>query len=410
MSKNGEPVFRGVGASIKKEFLLVSRDIHALLVLFVMPLIFILIMSLAMRDAFAEKSQIRLKAVVTCEEVTPGAADLVKKLQQSEGFEWSGSCIEVADASLASLMEQQKFMFGVSIQKGFEETISQREAKGTKIEILINPEANPYMKTLFEGSVQRAAMEISMARRMSALNPWASLQENEMAVPSTNAFHTVYLSAGAANDERPTSVQQSVPAWLIFSMFFIIIPISNTFINERRLGTLSRLATMNMSVYALVLSKITPYFLINQIQFVLMLLAGVYLVPLFGGDALVIRGGALELMAVSSVVSFASISYAIALASWVKTTEQAVTVGGVLNIIFAAIGGIMVPTFVMPQMMQEFSVVSPMSWGLESFLGIFLHQASITELIPNMAALGLFGLVLLGVAVLRLNKEMKEGL
>lgn len=403
-------MFRGSGASIKKEFLLVSRDVHALLVLFVMPLIFILIMSLAMRDAFAEKSQIRLKAVVTCEEVTPGAVDFVKKLQQSEGFEWSGSCSESATPPLAPLMEKEEIMFGIRVQKGFDETISQREANGTKIEILVNPEANPYMKTLLEGSVQRAAMEISLAKRMSALNPWASLQENEMDVTSKNLFHTGYLSGGAANEERPTSVQQSVPAWLIFSMFFIIIPISNTFINERRLGTLSRLATMNMSVYALVFSKITPYFLINQVQFVLMLLAGVYLVPLFGGDALVIHGGALELMAVAAVVSFASISYAIALASWVKTTEQAVTIGGVLNIIFAAIGGIMVPTFVMPQMMQNFSVVSPMSWGLESFLDIFLHQASLTQLLPNMLALGLFGLVLLGIAVLRLNKEMKEEL
>lgn len=403
-------MFRGVGASIKKEFLLVSRDVHALLVLFVMPLIFILIMSLAMRDAFAEKSQIRLKAVVMCEEVTPDTVYFVKKLQESDGFEWSGSCSSAVRAPLASLMEKEEIMFGVSVQKGFDQMIAKGESNATKIEVLVNPEANPYMKTLLEGSVQRAAMEISLARRMSALNPWASLQENQMAVTSKNLYHTGYLSGGEANVERPTSVQQSVPAWLIFSMFFIIIPISNTFINERRLGTLSRLATMNMSVYALVLSKITPYFLINQVQFGLMLLAGAYLVPLFGGDALIIRGGALELMAVSSVVSFASISYAIALASWVKTTEQAVTIGGVLNIIFAAVGGIMVPVFVMPQMMQNFSIVSPMSWGLESFLDIFLHQASFTELIPNMAALGLFGLVLLGVAVLRLNKEMKEGL
>lgn len=403
-------MFKGVGASIKKEFLLVSRDIHALLVLFVMPLIFILIMSLAMRDAFAEKSQIQLKAVVSCEEVTQDSTDFIKKLQQSDGFEWSGSCKGEDGPSITSRMEKEGIMFGVSVQKGFDRTIEMREPNTTKIEVVINPEANPYMKTLFEGSVQRAAMEIALAHRMNALNPWASLQENQTAVTSKNLYHTGYLSGGEANEERPTSVQQSVPAWLIFSMFFIIIPISNTFINERRLGTLSRLATMNMSVYALVLSKITPYFLINQVQFGLMLLAGVYLVPLFGGDALIIRGGALELMAVSSVVSFASISYAIALASWVKTTEQAVTIGGVLNIIFAAVGGIMVPTFVMPQMMQNFSVVSPMSWGLESFLDIFLHQASFSQLIPNMLALGLFGLVLLGVAAVRLNKEMKEGL
>lgn len=403
-------MFRGLGASIKKEFLLVSRDIHALLVLFAMPLLFILIMSLAMRDAFAEKSQIHVKALITCEEMTPSALEFVKKLKQSEGFEWVGSCVTAKESSLVPLMKKEEVMFGVCVQKGFEQTIFAKESNTTKIAVVINPEANPYMKSLFEGSIQRFAMEISLMHRMSALNPWMSLQEKEMAISSAPLYHTAYLSEGGVNKERPTSVQQSVPAWLIFSMFFIIIPISNTFINERRLGTLSRLATMNMSVYALILSKITPYFLINQVQFLLMLLVGVYLVPLFGGDALIIHGGALELMVVSSLVSFASISYAIALASWVQTTEQAVTVGGVLNIIFAAVGGIMVPTFVMPEMMQHFSVVSPMSWGLESFLGIFLHQASLRELLPNMVALAMFGFVLLGIAVVRLNKEMKEGL
>ncbi len=403
-------MFRGLGASIKKEFLLVSRDVHALLVLFAMPLLFILIMSLAMRDAFAEKSQIHVKALVACEETTPSALEFVKKLKQSEGFEWIGSCVTAKESSLVPLMKKEEVMFGVSVQKGFEQTIFAKESNTTKIAVVINPEANPYMKSLFEGSIQRFAMEVSLMHRMSALNPWMSLQEKEMAFSSAPLYHTEYLSEGGVNKERPTSVQQSVPAWLIFSMFFIIIPISNTFINERRLGTLSRLATMNMSVYALILSKVTPYFLINQVQFLLMLLVGVYLVPLFGGDALVIHGGALELMVVSSLVSFASISYAITLASWVQTTEQAVTVGGVLNIIFAAVGGIMVPTFVMPEMMQHFSVVSPMSWGLESFLGIFLHQASLRELLPNMAALAMFGFVLLGIAAVRLNKEMKEGL
>ena len=161
-------MFRGVGASIKKEFLLVSRDVHALLVLFVMPLIFILIMSLAMRDAFAEKSQIRLKAVVMCEEVTPDTVYFVKKLQESDGFEWSGSCSSAVRAPLASLMEKEEIMFGVSVQKGFDQMIAKGESNATKIEVLVNPEANPYMKTLLEGSVQRAAMEISLARRMSA--------------------------------------------------------------------------------------------------------------------------------------------------------------------------------------------------------------------------------------------------
>jgi len=41
-------------AMVKKEFLLVLRGKHALMALFIMPSVFILIMSVAMRDIFSQ--------------------------------------------------------------------------------------------------------------------------------------------------------------------------------------------------------------------------------------------------------------------------------------------------------------------------------------------------------------------
>jgi ABC-2 type transport system permease protein len=44
----------------------------------------------------------------------------------------------------------------------------------------------------------------------------------------------------------PSSVQQNVPAWLIFAMFFVVIPVSSIFIIERQQGTLQRLRAMGL--------------------------------------------------------------------------------------------------------------------------------------------------------------------
>ncbi len=221
-------------------------------------------------------------------------------------------------------------------------------------------------------------------------------------------FEEHYLRGENVGETRPTSVQQSVPAWLIFSMFFIIIPISHTFVTERRLGTLSRLAVMNVSIAGLLVSKFVPYFLINQIQLILMLSVGVWIVPMLGGDALAIGGTMGALAVVSAVLSFATIAYALALASVVRTTDQAVTVGGVLNIIFAAVGGVMIPLFVVPDFMQQLSVVSPMSWALESFLDLFLHHASLRDIVAQLGGLAAFGVLMMGIAAYRLHKELKE--
>jgi ABC-2 type transport system permease protein len=98
----------------------------------------------------------------------------------------------------------------------------------------------------------------------------------------------------------------------------------------------------------------------------------------------------------------------LALASFVRTTDQAVSIGGILNIIFAALGGIMIPLFVMPDFMQNLAVFSPMSWALEAFLALFLHQESLGGIIRFLGGLMVFGMVALGFATMRLHKELKE--
>jgi ABC-2 type transport system permease protein len=394
-------------AGIFKEFWLLKRDIHALMVLFVMPSLFILIMSLAMRDAFSENSDVHIKAVILCEENSSASRDALAHLKKIKGFEWSESNSHHGSELPVQMMDNN-ILLGVVIRQGFDESIRKNSENSEKIAVLISPEATPMAKILFETAVGGTVAKISMVNQMSLLNPWMTREEKEAALAEKVWFEEHFLHGENTTDVRPTSVQQSVPAWLIFSMFFIIIPISNTFVNERRLGTLARLAVMNVSIGNLLVSKMIPYFVINQIQFVAMLMVGMFIVPQFGGDALSIGNNSGSLLVVSSVLSFASISYALALASFVKTTDQAVTIGGVLNIIFAAIGGIMIPLFVMPEFMQKLALLSPMSWGLESFLALFLHDASLGDIWKSLGALILFGGICLGLAAWILSRELRE--
>jgi ABC-2 type transport system permease protein len=58
----------------------------------------------------------------------------------------------------------------------------------------------------------------------------------------------------------------------------------------------------------------------------------------------------------------------------------------------------MVPKFVMPATMQDITVVSPMSWGLEGFLDVFLRNQSWLAVLPESLALLGFGAVCLAGA------------
>jgi ABC-2 type transport system permease protein len=107
------------------------------------------------------------------------------------------------------------------------------------------------------------------------------------------------------------------------------------------------------------------------------------------------------LMALSG--SFAAVSYALLVANLVSTAEQATIFTGVANLLMAAIGGIMVPRFVMPAAMQAVSLYSPMAWGLEGYLDVFLRQGDLAMVLPWALRLVAFGLVCLGVAAASLG-------
>jgi ABC-2 type transport system permease protein len=185
-------------------------------------------------------------------------------------------------------------------------------------------------------------------------------------------------------------------------MFFVVIPISSIFIIERQQGTLQRLRAMGVPFRLILAGKLLPFFLVNQVQAVMMVLVGIFIVPLFGSEALEMPHSLPLLInwwLVSVAVSLAAVAWALLIASLAKTSEQATIVGGVGNILMGAIGGIMVPKFVMPAVMQKLAALSPMAWGLEGFHIVMLRHGSLTDLLPCLSQLLAFAAASLLLAI-----------
>ena len=172
-----------------------------------------------------------------------------------------------------------------------------------------------------------------------------------------------YLSAAAARWKNPTPYSTASPHGLIFGMFFIMIPLSNVMALERQTNTITRLRLARASASGLIAAKLVPYFLINQLQFVGMLLLGRYLLPEIGVPALILNGSLVPYALLSAAVSAAALGYALLISVCAKSTEHAVVLGGGGIILMAAIGGIMVPAHVMPETMQQLTLDFPNGWG-----------------------------------------------
>jgi ABC-2 type transport system permease protein len=396
--------------TLKKEFLLITRDVHAVAVLFVMPAVFIMIMSLAMRDLFELHSGVSIDVLAVNRDAGKSAEAFVKSIQGLRTFKFHLLERNISAERIKEQMLAGDTKFGLIIREGFSAFVEGDGGwKGEKpLELLVNPSVTVQTQMVLKGALDGKLAGLrrdAFIDRLGGILDSAVIDREKLKADDESPVEVHYVYRGGRSFQVPSAVQQSVPAWLVFSMFFIVIPISNTFISERGQGTLMRLKSMNVSRISLIVGKMVPYIFINAIQVLIMIAIGMYVVPLCGGTALTLGSspGGLILIAVS--VSFSAIALALLIASVARTTEQATTIGGVLNIIFGALGGIMVPTFVMPGFMQKLANLSPMAWGLEGFLDIFLKDGGVSDVFPESLALVLFGAVMLTLTVIILRRQ-----
>jgi len=157
--------------------------------------------------------------------------------------------------------------------------------------------------------------------------------------------------------------------------------------------------TMPCSYTEYLLSKAVVFTMVSLIQFVLMLLIGVYLMPLFGMESLNLgtSPAALILLALSAAV--AAIGYGIAIGNIANTIHQSAIFGAISVVIMAAIGGAWIPTAVMTESLRNLSRISPIYWGLSGFMDVFMLNAGVMAVLKECGVMLLFGLVCFAVAV-----------
>jgi ABC-2 type transport system permease protein len=373
-------------AFIIKEFLALRRDPHALAVLFLMPTAFIVVMSLALRDSFRLDAESTLRVLVVDEDQSADS----RRLLELAAARVTSPDVEVARAALRRRDADALAIVGA----GFGRALALRQAP--PLSLVAEPGTPIALLERERGHWERALGTLRAEVALHSLAPLApALGEIDLAAQGTQSGVTLRSTSLVPL----TSVQQSVPAWLVFAMFFVALPVSTLLIGERQQGTLDRLRSLAVPPLLLVLGKLVPFYLVHMLQVAAMLAVGRWVVPLFGGDALSLAVAPGALLLVASATSIAALGLSLLIASLARTAEQATIAAGGTNIILGALGGVMVPKQVMPAAMQSITKLSPMGWGLDAFVDVFARQSTIGDVAGACAALVGFGLLALALGV-----------
>ncbi|MEE4198163.1 MAG: ABC transporter permease [Bacteroidales bacterium] len=413
-------------SSIYKEFLVLIRDRAGLAILFIMPLFLIIIMTLIQDATFKSVKDANISMILVNNDRDSLGAAIRKGLFDSDLFniveEMDGELIteEMAQKAVA----QGKYKIGIVIPERATEAIRENvqalinksftsinipgARKRTRkssidIKIYIDPATSQSFKNSLLSSLKEftAELEIKLFFQnfsSTLANMFPDQEPIEFENFQTINYQEIYAST-TGDEMLPNSVQHNVPAWTMFAIFFIVLPLAGNIIKERDEGSVVRLKTMPGSYVTVMFSKIFIYLAVAMLQFILMLMVGKYLLPAMGLPQLEIGPHKIALLALAIASGFAATGFGVAIGTIATTHEQASTFGAVSIIIFAALGGIWVPVYVMPHTIRMISEFSPLYWGLNGFYDIFLRNGDIIAVLPEILKLIFFFAVMLLVAI-----------
>lgn len=393
---------RQITRLVAKEWRLLLRNPHGLAVLFFMPAIFVLVMSFTLRNTLVMRVELPADGWVL-EDTGPAATRWAAEWQQRHG-----SLRLPSRQALQAALKSGQIQAGVIVHAPW--LSPEGKPRAEQLELWFANQVQPAGAARLRAELGLSMLQVQLKMAAAEAGPFASVLLDDTANADLLAAAPVVRYLYEVESGRTmTAVQQSVPGWLIFGMFFVVIPIASVLIQERNDGTLARLAGFGVSPATLLHGKLAAFMLLNWVQLVFMLLVGRFLVPLLGGDTLHLDVHLGWFLVMVACTSAAAVGLALLIAAYCQSFDHAAALGGGVNVVLAAIAGIMVPRALMPPGMQVLSVWSPMGWALDGMQSVFLGAPDAGTIVPRAAALLALAAVCIWASASRLRRLQRTG-
>lgn len=405
-------------ASIWKEILLVLHDKVGLLLMYLMPLLLVFIITIVQDSAFQIVNENKLTVLISNQDKGSLGDSLVKALVHSGSFDIKRKN-SLSEAGVKRNTIDEDAMLGIYIPSNFSERLGDNANNISKLMLeqmgviekapKMNPKKqeiaiyfDPVVQENFRISVINGIQAITngieneeMVSKLFLEMGYDSIPKNirQAIINRETKLKTANASLNSVAELIPNSSQHNVPAWSIFAMFFMVISLGGNIVKERLSGSFLRLQTIPQAFVLTLISKFLVYLFVALSQLLLLFLMGIYIFPHIGLPKLSMPNAFLPFLVVTLLSAVSAISYAVLVGTYAKTQEQANGFGAISIIIFAAIGGIWVPNFIMPDYMQTIGNISPLKWCLEGYYTLFLKNGAWSELIGTISFLFLFTVI-----------------
>jgi ABC-2 type transport system permease protein len=318
----------------------------------------------------------------------------------------------------ADLEAQRNTFFPAEEDKAADTAVTEPQVE---ITLLVHPNHSQTQVANLERVISKATRDISLQdylndslvqfREMKAANPqaWEYLTEErirdqvdgQVAVAEERPLVVVNETtpAGLRGEvqaeeiEMPVLGQVAVVGMSVLFVFLAAQHTAQSIYYEKRIGSFRRLMAAPMSKAALMSGKLLPNFILTLIQIIVLMVVGVFVIPLIGVPSLNLSQNPFGVVLASLVIALCSTSLGIFIAGLARTESQVSGFSNALLWLAGILGGSMIPVFLYPEGLDRVVRIIPHYWANQTLFDLIFRGATLPDVAPSL-------LVLLGFTAL----------
>ncbi len=401
-----------------KDILILLKDRGQILMLFLVPMIFILAFSAAFSLGGELEEQVIVVPVVNLDPNGEMSTLLLENLNQDRGIQTEDYDQGEAEAAL----NDQTINMVLTIPANF--TADVQAGNQTVLRLVYGPDASDSevetVRLVVEGVAADLSLETQLVGGLSQMGAMMGdappdvqvFTAERIRVQADSQFErakTAPLVALTAKwpdqitqgreDFSPSSL--SVAGFAVMFAFLAAQMTASSIFDEKKEGTFRRLLAAPLGKPDLLVGKMLPNFVVAIVQMVVLVAASMLLLPLLGQEAPSLGNSPLGLILVTVLVALCSTSLGILLAAIARTESQ---IGGISSLflwVAGLVGGAFIPAFVLGDFLNTIGKVVPHYWAIQAYTDLMVRGQGVTDILPELAILAGFSAVFFVIGLVR---------
>lgn len=372
------------------------RDRAALLLVFVVPMVFFSIFAVIFGQQGGVGTR-RVPVLVVDESRTPVSGRLVAALSADPGLRvhtsWRGAGTRdttrrlLDRARAEQLVREGECSVAMVLPAGIDTSLSRFDGRGEAVLLLTDP-SDPVAPRMAAGLLQRAVLSAGRAEAAEfGAAPGAGDPAGDLMPARTREQQVL------GRERRPNGFVSFYAAGIaVMFLMFSASGAGGALIEENETGTLERVLSSRVGMTRLLLAKWLHIVGLGVLQITAMFVWGalVFGLPLLGH----LPGFAI----VTVFTAACCASFGLVIATLSRTRQQLQALANLIVLTLSGIGGSMFPRPLMSETMQKFSLVGFNSWALDGYLKVFWRDLPVAALWPQLLVLALFTVAFFALA------------